>query len=81
MGNRCARYWTRRFVDWFTAKAVFPMSALVFEPYFDQNSRPFICLMGFLRAILPFAASFQGSRFGRQVVRFYQCRCNSEMFT
>jgi hypothetical protein len=26
-------------------------------------------MMGFLRAILPFAASFQGSRLGRQLVR------------
>lgn len=76
MGNRCSRYWTRQFVDWFSKVVMFPLSALILEPHIAQNTRPIICLMGFLRAILPFAASFQGSRFGRQVVRRYQHKYN-----
>jgi len=68
MGNRCARYWSRRFTDWFTFNVMFPISAVLVEPYLpERQSRPAIVLMGFFRAILPFAMSFQGSRFGRQV--------------
>lgn len=36
-------------------------------PYLDQQSRPVIVLFGLMRATLPFAMSFQGSRFGRQL--------------
>jgi hypothetical protein len=44
-----------------------PISAKFMAPYLDQNSRPVIVTMGFIRAILPFAFSFQGSRIGRQL--------------
>jgi hypothetical protein len=53
------------------------MSAAFIAPYLDQNSRPVIILTGVLRAILPFAVSFQGSRIGRQLVRPIQCHLES----
>jgi hypothetical protein len=46
---------------------MFPVSAKIIAPYLDQKSRPVIVAMGFIRAILPFAFSFQGSRIGRQL--------------
>jgi polyphosphate kinase 2 (PPK2 family) len=67
MGNRCFRYGTRHFTDWITTVAAFPISGAVIAPYLDQKSRPVILCMGFLRAVLPFASSFQGSRLGRQL--------------
>jgi hypothetical protein len=67
MGNRCSRYIARTSVDGLTAHVMFPLSAKFIAPYLDQNSRPVIVTMGFIRAILPFAFSFQGSRIGRQL--------------
>ena len=67
MGNRCSRWVARKLVDESTIELIFPFSAKFVEPYIDQNSRPFIVTMGFIRAILPFAFSFQGSRIGRQL--------------
>ena len=71
MGNRCSRYWARQFVDWATKAIMLPLwSLMVVLPFdFDAQSRPIIIFMGIMRAILPFAASFQGSRIGRQLVR------------
>jgi hypothetical protein len=69
IGNRCSRYYARHGSDWIAQNVAFPLSAAFIAPYLDQNSRPVIVMMGFLRAILPFAASFQGSRLGRQLVR------------
>jgi hypothetical protein len=69
IGNRCSRYYARHGSDWIAQNVAFPVSAAFIAPYLDQNSRPAIVMMGFLRAILPFAASFQGSRLGRQLVR------------
>jgi hypothetical protein len=67
MGNRCSRWIARNGVDALTAKVMFPLSARFLAPHLDQSSRPVIVAMGFLRAILPFAFSFQGSRIGRQL--------------
>jgi hypothetical protein len=69
IGNRCSRYYARHGSDWIAQNVAFPVSAAFIAPDLDQNSRPAIVMMGFLRAILPFAASFQGSRLGRQLVR------------
>jgi len=47
---------------------MFPyVGALLLEPNLEQRSRPIIVFMGFVRAVLPFAFSFQGSRLGRQL--------------
>eukprot|EP00539_Tryblionella_compressa_P014177 CAMPEP_0178819250 /NCGR_PEP_ID=MMETSP0746-20121128/2870_1 /TAXON_ID=913974 /ORGANISM="Nitzschia punctata, Strain CCMP561" /LENGTH=819 /DNA_ID=CAMNT_0020480499 /DNA_START=138 /DNA_END=2597 /DNA_ORIENTATION=- len=67
MGNRCSRWIGRKGIDGITKSVLFPISAKFIAPYLDQNSRPVIVTMGFIRAILPFALSFQGSRFGRQL--------------
>lgn len=90
MGNRCSRYWGRKFVDLFAIWIAFPLATemvLLQHQYeteilegqrshsehyyfkrFHANVRPIIVILGFLRAILPFALSFQGSRIGRQGV-------------
>jgi hypothetical protein len=67
MGNRCSRFIARKSVDISTAKLFFPISGKYIAPFLDQKSRPVMVTMGFIRAILPFLFSFQGSRFGRQV--------------
>lgn len=69
MGNRCSRYWARAISDWLTRWVVLPLSGTFLAPHLAQQSRPVIIAMGFMRALLPFAASFQGSRLGRQLVR------------
>jgi hypothetical protein len=67
MGNRVSRFWGREFTDWATRHICLPLM-MALAPYgVSQNPRPILIAMGFLRAVLPFAASFQGSRFGRQV--------------
>jgi hypothetical protein len=71
MGNRCARFWSRQFVDFLNRWVMLPVSGKYLAPHWPHLSRPVIVAMGFFRAILPFAMSFQGSRFGRQVVRVY----------
>lgn len=67
MGNRSFRWFARLFVDLSTKQVFLPFSAVYIAPYLDQKSRPVIVALGFLRAILPFAVSFLGSRFGRQL--------------
>lgn len=67
MGNRSFRWFARHLVDESTKNFFLPFSAEFIAPYLDQNSRPVIVTLGFLRAILPFLMSFQGSRFGRQL--------------
>jgi polyphosphate kinase 2 (PPK2 family) len=67
MGNRCSRFVARNLADSSTAKLVFPLSAKFIAPYLDQNSRPVIVAMGFIRAVLPFMFSFIGSMIGRQL--------------
>jgi hypothetical protein len=67
MGNRCSRWIARTGVDAVTASVMFPLGLKLIAPHLDQNSRPIIVAMGFLRAVLPFALSFQGSRIGRQL--------------
>ncbi|GAX23460.1 hypothetical protein FisN_15Lh156 [Fistulifera solaris] len=67
MGNRCFRYWSRNATDWTAKHVALPLSGAFLAPHLEQQSRPVIVLFGVLRAILPFAMSFQGSRFGRQL--------------
>lgn len=68
MGNRCSRWVARVLVDRSTKYFWFPyLGAMLLEPNLEQHSRPIIVTMGFLRAVLPFAFSFQGSRIGRQL--------------
>lgn len=67
MGNRCSRYWARQFTDWFTRYAALPFYGVTFAPYIDSKCRPVMITMGLIRAFLPFAVSFQGARFGRQM--------------
>lgn len=68
IGNRCSRYWARHLTDWMTQHAMLPLAVWLEW----KHARPFIIMMGFIRAILPFLSSFQGSRFGRQVVSMVQ---------
>jgi polyphosphate kinase 2 (PPK2 family) len=67
MGNRCSRWVARTVVDGSTKNLWFPLSAKFIEHYLDRNSRAVIVAMGFIRSVLPFAFSFQGSRIGRQL--------------
>jgi hypothetical protein len=82
MGNRCSRYWSREVVDYLTRWVVLPLWGRFLSPHLSQQARPAIMFMGFFRAILPFAMSFQGSRLGRQLVRA-RClaiSCDSRLF-
>jgi hypothetical protein len=67
MGNRSSRWFARHLVDSSTKTVFLPLSAAFIAPYIDQNSRPVIVTLGFVRAILPFTFSFIGSMFGRQL--------------
>ena len=68
MGNRCSRWIAREFVIVLSKMIMFPyVGTLLLEPHLEQRSRPLIVFLGFLRAILPFVLSFQGSWFGRQL--------------
>jgi hypothetical protein len=78
MGNRCSRYWSRQVVDYITRWVALPVWGDFLSPHLPQQARPVIVAMGFLRAILPFAMSFQGSRLGRQLVRSFLLRASSE---
>ncbi len=69
MGNRSIRWWMRHIVDTSCKFYIFPfvMNFLPFPPdAADYAFKAVIIIMGFLRAILPFASSFLGSRIGRQ---------------
>ena len=67
LGNRCFRYDARNVSDWITAHIALPFSGRFIAPYLYQQSRPVIVFMGIFRAILPFACSYLGSAFGRQL--------------
>jgi polyphosphate kinase 2 (PPK2 family) len=67
IGNRCARYWSRDFTDLVAEYLALPLSGVLIQPYHDTRNRPVIVALGFMRALLPFAMSFQGARFGRQL--------------
>jgi hypothetical protein len=63
--------------DWMTVVALLFMGssanptlhgARYYEKHAQVDLRPAIVVLGFLRSILPFAMSFQGSRLGRQGV-------------
>ena len=73
MGNRVARIFSRLLVDWLCEVIVFPFIAVLigWDLVDKQNWHSVVVIMvlGVLRAIAPFAASFQGSRFGRVVTR------------
>jgi len=67
MGNRCSRWVARYLVDHTTKSYAFPFSIKYIEMYLDGNSRIVIVTMGFVRAILPFIFSFNGSAIGRKL--------------
>lgn len=69
MGNRCSRYWARQLSDYMTLRLLLPLHGYFLAQHMEQGARPILVFMGIMRAILPFAASFQGSRVGRQLVR------------
>jgi hypothetical protein len=75
MGNRCSRQIARTSTDWVAKHVALPIAGNLAKrgvwhhfPWWDSHPvRTVILIMGFLRAILPFALSFQGSRIGRQL--------------
>jgi len=64
IGNRVFRYASRYMCDFSMGSIVLPMSKK-----FLFDATPFIVAIGLIRAILPFAMSFQGSWFGRFLTR------------
>jgi hypothetical protein len=76
VGNRVSRMVARTTVDDLAFYIIFPIQQYLFKqdilPYPAAYHPIAICVcIGFVRAISPFAASFQGSRFGRVVTRRY----------
>lgn len=69
MGNRSARWWARHITDTFCKYLLFPTYFKFFSKSieFVHTLEVLIIFMGLVRAILPFASSFIGSRIGRQV--------------
>lgn len=69
MGNRCSRYFARYVMDLLTEVVVIPTLVLLIEMHVLKKKdwyAPYILpFFGVLRALAPFAASFQGSRAGR----------------
>ena len=75
VGNRCSRIFSRLCVDVLSYYIVFPIihwllrkDALWFHRD-TYNAAPVITALGILRAVAPYAASFQGSRIGRVFTR------------
>lgn len=68
MGNRSSRWWARHVVDRGCKYIIFPitMMSLDGKGYKVIVWEAIILGMGMVRAILPFASSFLGSRIGRQ---------------
>ena len=74
MGNRVSRMLARTVMDFFTNGIVLPSSRLIFKKNLlpeDTCWHPatLLVLLAILRAIAPYAASFQGSRVGRVLTR------------
>mmetsp|Transcript_18891 Transcript_18891/g.27399 ORF Transcript_18891/g.27399 Transcript_18891/m.27399 type:complete len:903 (+) Transcript_18891:110-2818(+) len=83
VGNRCSRLFSRSLVDWFSLYCVFPLiniclqnDILWFQPQ-TYNPGVVVIILGVLRAIAPYGASFQGSRLGRVLTRgmFFNGMC------
>lgn len=77
IGNRCSRDLARELCDLLLETILIPFILALIEWNLvdSQNWHPayFIIIMGVIRAVAPFAFSFQGSRFGRTLSRmFYQ---------
>lgn len=74
MGNRVSRMLARSVVDYFN-KFFLLLSRMVFRnkwlPKDIWHPAILLVLMGILRAVSPFAASFQGSRVGRVLTRAF----------
>mmetsp|Transcript_17226 Transcript_17226/g.32607 ORF Transcript_17226/g.32607 Transcript_17226/m.32607 type:complete len:884 (-) Transcript_17226:131-2782(-) len=70
MGNRSLRWWARHVVDWCCKYIVFPITMMYLDNGQGRTTimvwQTIIVGMGLVRAILPFASSFVGSRIGRQ---------------
>lgn len=75
MGNRVSRMLARSVVDWFNMFVLGSLRMLFRKDILplDTSWHPAILLilMGILRAISPFSASFQGSRAGRVLTRSF----------
>jgi polyphosphate kinase 2 (PPK2 family) len=73
LGNRCSRVFARDFMDFMTRSVVLPGIVLLIEMGVLEKrewySSYILPAMGVLRALAPFAASFQGSRAGRALTR------------
>ena len=73
MGNRCSRILSRWLADYIASMIVFPiiLSLMKWDVIDKDNWHPVVVLiiLGIIRALAPFAASFQGSRFGRVITR------------
>ena len=69
MGNRCSRYFARHVMDLFTQAVLIPSLVLLIDMHILEKRgwyAPYVLpFFGVLRALAPFAASFQGSRAGR----------------
>lgn len=68
MGNRSLRWWARHVVDWCCKYIIFPITMVYLDGQGNKELvwEAIIFGMGMVRAILPFASSFVGSRIGRQ---------------
>ena len=73
MGNRVSRYLSRSIVDNAVLYAIVPIVQSLIEngsvEKHDWHSANVFVVLGVIRAVAPFAASFQGSRFGRVLTR------------
>ncbi|CAE7667276.1 unnamed protein product, partial [Symbiodinium microadriaticum] len=73
MGNRVSRYLARYMLDNFASYMVIPVvQQLIENGYvgkYDWHPASVFIVLGVIRAVAPFAASFQGSRFGRVLTR------------
>mmetsp|Transcript_1008 Transcript_1008/g.2335 ORF Transcript_1008/g.2335 Transcript_1008/m.2335 type:complete len:672 (-) Transcript_1008:914-2929(-) len=74
VGNRVSRMIARTVTDMTAADAIFPIQRYLFRqdllPYPDAYHPISVCVaIGIVRAVSPFAASFQGSRVGRVLTR------------
>lgn len=73
MGNRASRIFTRGAVDFFSGSIVLPIVAFLVEHNVLQNrawhSEVVLIILGIMRSLSPFAASFEGSHIGRILTR------------
>jgi len=73
LGNRVSRIFARYASDFFSSRMVLPSILFLLQKKVLHkhawHSEIVLILLGFIRAIAPYAASFQGSRFARVITR------------